>query len=357
MRGDSISQQKSPVGVNEPDGAPITRWQGHDLHIHGAGVNAWCRYHGATATGRAHLQWLEHSHAQDVECLWLAALAACEAVFNQQAGAPLFQLSAPPPLMDLLLTRGAAVEEDGMVTVHAPLFWQQGALWLRGAPVHYPLQPIVRDGKRHPRRAPKPRGELYARRIPWLGQTLTLRALELERDLPLVNRWMNDPQVAFFWQEQGDMAHTRAYLETQLNDAHSLPVIGCFDGHPFGYFEVYWAREDRIAPFYDVHDFDRGWHVLVGEPAFRGRAWFTAWFPSLMHYLFLDDCRTMRIVAEPRADNERLLRNSAKTGFSQIKEFDFPHKRAMLVQLLRERFFGEGLLFPRADHAPEKSGA
>ena len=32
-----------------------------------------------------------------------------------------------------------------------------------------------------------------------------------------------------------------------------------------------------------------------------------------------------------------------------MKEFDFPHKRAMLGMLLRERFFGEALWIPQGD--------
>jgi len=77
------------------------------------------------------------------------------------------------------------------------------------------------------------------------------------------------------------------------------------------------------------------------------------WLPSLMHYLFLDDPRTQRIVGEPRADHAQQIRNLERSGFASIKEFDFPHKRAMLVSLLRERYFGERLWVPRAEEKTE----
>ena len=93
--------------------------------------------------------------------------------------------------------------------------------------------------------------------------------MEPEADLPLIHRWMNDPVVAHFWEESGDLAHHRAYLQRMAGDPHALGLIGCFDGEPFGYFEAYWAKEDRIAPFYDAGDHDRGWHALVGR---RGSA-------------------------------------------------------------------------------------
>ena len=42
-----------------------------------------------------------------------------------------------------------------------------------------------------------------------------------------------------------------------------------------------------------------------------------------------------------------MIRNLAKCGYANLKEFDFPHKRAMLGMLLRERFFAERLWVPR----------
>jgi acetyl CoA:N6-hydroxylysine acetyl transferase len=67
--------------------------------------------------------------------------------------------------------------------------------------------------------------------------------------------------------------------------------------------------------------------------------------------MLLDDPRTQRIVGEPRADHAQQIRNLERSGFASVKEFDFPHKRAMLVMLLRERYFGERLWIPRRPEA------
>jgi len=238
---------------------------------------------------------------------------------------------------------------DGALLATRELLWQQPALWLPQAQRPMAQQYTLSRGLRHPLRRPKASGPLYQRFIPWLGQTFSFRALDIESDLALFNRWMNDPAVAQIWQEEGDLAQHRAYLDELAANPHIYPMIASLDGEPFAYFEAYWAKENRISPFCEAADYDRGWHVLVGEPAYRGKAVAVAWLTSISHYLFLDDIRTQRLVGEPRADHAQQIRNLDRSGYAKVKEFDFPHKRALLVTLLRERYFTDALWWPRRD--------
>ncbi len=246
---------------------------------------------------------------------------------------------------ELLCRTGiAATESPGVLTVRPELFWQLPDPWLAQPNIPaFPQRHVLTNGKRHPQRPPKPTGRVYARFIPWLNHMISFRVATIENDLERFHRWMNDPRIAQFWKEEGDLEKHHRYLNALLADPHIIPLIGCFDGTPFGYFEIYWAKENRLGPYYDADDYDRGWHVVVGEDPYRGRQWITAWLPSLMHYLFLDDCRTQRIVGEPQADHHQQIHNLEKSGFAKVKHFDFPHKRAMLMMLLRERFFNDRL--------------
>ena len=187
----------------------------------------------------------------------------------------------------------------------------------------------------HPQRPAKPQGEVYRRFDPRLGAWISLRTLDIELDLERFNRWQNTPRVLAFWDEGGSLDDHRQYLEKLADDPHTLTLIGCFDDQPFAYFEAYWAKEDRIAPFYDADDYDRGIHMLVGEQAHRGPHKVASWLSALTDYLLQDDPRTRRIVAEPRADNTKMIRYMQSQGYKRIKEFDFPHKRAALMVLER----------------------
>ncbi|MGY2051376.1 GNAT family N-acetyltransferase [Methylobacterium sp. JK268] len=286
---------------------------------------------------------------RDPERTGRAVAAVAEALTaGGREAVPIALACGDPASRAHLLAEGIAVPEGDALAVRPELTWQRSSPWLAAPRPPYPALHTITAGRRHPVRPPKPAGTVYRRRIPWLARELSFRVLDIDRDLPLFHRWMNDPRVDAVWEEAGDRDTHRRSLETRTADPHLLPLIGALDGVPFGYFELYWAAESRLGPHYAAEDHDRGWHVLIGEEAFRGRSFITAWLPSLMHYVFLDDPRTQRIVGEPRATHAQQIRNLHRAGFSGVKHFDFPHKRALLVMLLRERFFGERLWAPEA---------
>ena len=161
---------------------------------------------------------------------------------------------------------------------------------------------------RHPLRPkpPAPGTIFYKRYIPSLNSFLTFRTANLETDVPILHKWMNNPRVDVFWGEAGPETHQHEFLRKGLEDNHCFPVIGSWrdlpamgsanwkEGQaisgeevPFGYFEIYWVKEDKLAGYTETADWDRGVHVLVGEEKFRGSHRVKAWLSSLIHCKFL----------------------------------------------------------------------
>lgn len=279
---------------------------------------------------------LELVAEDQAEALW--TLAYWSFAHDSQLQTLRLQLESVCPA---LLASGLLLVEGSELRIERSLFWQLPGPFLRTASsAGYPQQMVMHpSGRRHPRRAPKPMGEVYRRFDATLGAWISLRTLDIGEDLERFNRWQNSARVAAFWQEEGDLAKHRRYLEELACDPRVLTLIGCFDDQPFAYYEAYWAKEDRIAPFYEVGDYDRGIHMLVGEENHRGPHKVASWLSALTHYLFLDDPRTQRVVAEPRADNARMIGHMQAQGYHKAKEFDFPHKRAALMVQSRDGFF------------------
>lgn len=270
----------------------------------------------------------------------LAALL--DAVFLRFPDAPSILL---PSAASLAPVSALAVREtDGLAVVDRNVLRQLPLLW-RKQTAHTPY-PAIRSAlgpaDRLPLlRPPRPSGIFYERWIPDLEMTVSFRPIDRRTDLDLFYAWMNQGRVSFFWELAQSREELETYLSQQEQDPHIFGVIASFDNEPAGYFEFYWAREDRLGPYYESEDFDRGWHGLIGNPRHLGRPKTLALFRSVTHYLFLDEPRTQRIVGEPRASHQKMLSYCADVAYDKVKEFDFPHKRAALVCCERGRFFNE----------------
>jgi RimJ/RimL family protein N-acetyltransferase len=280
-------------------------------------------------------------------------LTILEKCFSCEPDKKYIVLEAPEFIATPLLQQGIARQESkDNVKVYSQDFFQNPWLWLTQELLTYPLRYQMSNNQQHPIRPPAPIGTVYQRFIPWLTKTLSFKTLNIATDLQLFHQWMNDPVVDEFWQEKGTLEQHKAYLENVAKDKHCFALLACFDDQPFGYFEIYWAKEDNLATYYQANDYDRGWHVLIGNPKFRGKPFASAWYPSIAHYLFLADCRTQQLVIEPRSDNKKMLRNLALNGYAHNKTFEFPHKQAVLCSLSREQFFSRHISAPIVSAVP-----
>ncbi|KAG6254274.1 hypothetical protein E4U23_006545 [Claviceps purpurea] len=154
----------------------------------------------------------------------------------------------------------------------------------------------------HPIRSakPAPGAVVYSCWIPHLRVTFSMVALDYKTDehLRLFHEWQNDPRVSQGWERTGTLDQHREYLRNVEQDAHQVAILAKWDDEFFffAYFE-----KDRLGVYYNAGDFDRGRHSLVGDVRFRDpHHRVMAWWSSLMHYLFLDDPRTMDAVGEPK---------------------------------------------------------
>lgn len=201
--------------------------------------------------------------------------------------------------------------------------------WVQTKEVTHPLRPQIHENQL-----------LYKRYSKTLGKTLSFRVIDIEKDLDLFTEWHNKPRVNNFWELAKPKEELREYLIKGLQDPHQFPVIYEIDGVPVGYFEIYWVKEDRLGPYYESESYDRGFHLLVGNDDYLGFKNTDAMLKAMCHFLFLDDIRTRRIMAEPRHDNQAILKYiETFKAWRKVKEFDFPHKRAALLECSREKFF------------------
>ncbi|KAK8929947.1 putative O-acetyltransferase SAT14 [Metarhizium anisopliae] len=310
-----------------------------------------------------------------MESVRLELVGANAATLGAQLRDVLLAVDHPPPAREKRASASSNADEYLVLALRST-FWQGAGspfgprpVWLpaesppslhgAGSLASYPLTPLQhtvtitsagdpQDADRcqqswHPIRPakPAPGAVVYSRWIPHLGETFSMVSLDYqdEEHLRLFHEWQNDPRVSQGWNETGTLDQHREYLRNIHEDPHQVAVLAKWDDAYFAYFEVYWAKEDRLGGYYDAGDFDRGRHSLVGDVRFRGPHRVTAWWSSLMHYLFLDDPRTMHVVGEPKNTNATVVMYDLIHGFGIEHFVDLPHKRSAFVRCPRNRFF------------------
>lgn len=184
-------------------------------------------------------------------------------------------------------------------------------------------------------------GDLLDSVADWAPTTTPFGAFQLvpvrlERDLPLLTRWMNDPAVAAFWELAGPETVTAGHLRAQLDgDGRSVPCLGVLDDVPVSYFEIYRADLDPLARHYPARPHDTGIHLLVGGVTDRGRGIGTALLHAVAELVLDHRPRCARVVAEPDIRNTPSVSAFLSAGFRYAAEVDLPDKRAALM--IRDR--------------------
>ena len=120
--------------------------------------------------------------------------------------------------------------------------------------------------------------------------------------------------------ESGDRAKHVEFVQAQVDDPHSLALIGYFDAAPAVFIEAYWClgasspctdkltvAEDRLSHYYNAQPYDRGLHLFVGSEKHRGPDRVKAWMASVIDYCFRDEPKTERIFIEPHWQNEKII--------------------------------------------------
>ncbi|MFJ3218776.1 GNAT family N-acetyltransferase [Kitasatospora sp. NPDC086801] len=168
--------------------------------------------------------------------------------------------------------------------------------------------------------------------IPTPAGEFRLSPVRLPADLDLIAGWMNDPEIAAFWQLAGPPDATERHLRAQLDgDGRSVPCLGLLDGVPTSYWEVYRADLDPLARHYPARPHDTGLHLLLGPAESRGRGLGAVLLAALAERILRQRPRCERVVAEPDVRNRRSVRAFERAGFRLDTELDLPDKRAALM--------------------------
>lgn len=232
------------------------------------------------------------------------------------------------------------IEDEAKTQITRLDFFQTKNLWAKNRELNS-NEFTETNGVKHPVRPKYKEGEiLYSKYNPIINATISVRMIDRNRDLETFHNWHNQERVNNFWELAGTKEEHLNYMTKGLNDPHQIPTIIEINNESVGYFEIYWTPEDRLGPIYDHNPYDRGFHLLIGNQNFLGFKNTDSILKAVVHLIYLENSKTFFIMGEPRHDNEKMIRYvDTFPAWRKVKVFDFPHKRAVLLECNRDLFF------------------
>ncbi|GII80464.1 acetyltransferase [Sphaerisporangium rufum] len=166
--------------------------------------------------------------------------------------------------------------------------------------------------------------------------TVRIDPLRVPEDIEVVHRWVNQER-ARFWGMLGLDQEQVAEIYTHLD---ALPTHHAYlvrrDGRPVALFQTYRPDADPVGECYDVQPGDMGVHLMIGPPEDGPEPGFTGHLLGAFLRFVLADPATRRIVAEPDAQNAKVIDRLLRTGFTLGPEIHLAEKRARLAFLDRD---------------------
>lgn len=173
--------------------------------------------------------------------------------------------------------------------------------------------------------------------------TITLRPVDLDRDLEMLHEWFHREHTLNIWQMNWPIRELEKYYRTLLRGDMLYSYIGEANGVPTFNIEVYWASRDIVGDYYEVLPADYGTHQLIA-PTDPKQKYASPATQSMMDFVFAEP-KVGKMVGEGAVNSLASMMNKAHVGFKIEKVIEMPHKKANLNFCYREWYWAK---FPAA---------
>jgi siderophore synthetase component len=169
--------------------------------------------------------------------------------------------------------------------------------------------------------------------------TISLRPIDLDRDLEMLHEWFHREHSIKIWKMNWPISQLETYYRTLLAGDLLYAYIGEANGEPSFYFEVYWAIRDLVGEYYDVLPTDYGTHQYIA-PVDPKKKFVSPSTQCMVDYVFAQP-QVGKMVGEGSVDSLASLMNKLHVGFKVEKVIEMPHKKANLNFCYREWYWAK----------------
>ncbi|MFY0255205.1 GNAT family N-acetyltransferase [Chitinophaga sp. 30R24] len=186
---------------------------------------------------------------------------------------------------------------------------------------------------------PEGKEVIYSRYFPKEEVVISIRPIDLDRDLEMLHEWFNREHAIKIWQMNWPIRQLEHYYRTLLPGEMMYSYIGEANGEPTFNIEVYWAIRDMVGDYYDVLPTDYGTHQFIA-PVDPKKKYASPSTQCMVDYVFAQP-EVGKMVGEGAVDSLASMMNKAHVGFKIEKVIEMPHKRANLNFCYREWYWAK----------------
>ncbi|MCD0470469.1 GNAT family N-acetyltransferase [Flavobacterium sp. JAS] len=190
---------------------------------------------------------------------------------------------------------------------------------------------------------PKENTTVFSRFFEKENVTITLRPVDIDRDLEMLHQWFHREHALKIWQMNWPIRELEAYYRMLIPGDHSHSYIGEANGVPTFNIEIYWASRDVVGEYYEVLPSDYGTHLFIA-PTDPKQKYVSPVTQSMMDFVLAEQ-KVGKMVGEGSVDSIASMMNKAHVGFKIEKVIEMPHKKANLNFCYREWYWAK---FPAA---------
>jgi hypothetical protein len=163
-------------------------------------------------------------------------------------------------------------------------------------------------------------------------------SLDLEKDIPAIHNWVNQPYAETFWQMKGSLPLLKTCYYNLLQNPFAHSFTAWHNRKMVAQLDVYQASQDPIATcIKNLSEGDAGFHLLM-SPNTRVVHGLTTEIVKTFLYYYFSATGACRMFAEPDVNNVRSQHILEKLHFENNGQIELSYKKAYLFVLTKDRF-------------------
>ena len=183
---------------------------------------------------------------------------------------------------------------------------------------------------------PQSKENLSIKEIP--GGMISLQSLQIEKELPVIHRWVNLPYTQTYWQMAGTYEKLEATYHDIQENPHAHSFVGYLGEELVCQMDLYQIGTDELSNHLPGEGDQCGIHFIMAPLSNRIPGLSIQLFQLILHYYFSFQ-QSKKMFGEPDHQNKKANDLVNSIGFQFLRPLQLSYKKANLYVIEKQMFY------------------